>query len=108
MMSSDRSRDPRPGSPTPAGPARPSRKLPDEHALLRELWQISHFGWIAHATMLRSLSISAGHQLADAALAGHLQQLLDRGCVEQRSSTAHAGQREWRLTDRGRNAVGQD
>ena len=29
--------------------------------------------------MLRSLTISAGHQIADAALAGQLQQLLDRG-----------------------------
>ena len=67
MMSSDRSRDQTPGRHPPAGPARPSRKLPDEHALLHELWRISHFGWIAHATMLRSLTISAGHQIADAA-----------------------------------------
>jgi len=108
MMSSDRSSDQTPGRPPTAGPARPSRKLPDEHALLHELWQISHFGWIAHATMLRSLTISAGHQIADAALAGHLQQLLDRGWMEQRSSAAHADQREWRLTDSGRNAVRED
>ena len=108
MMSSDRSRDQTPRRPPPAGPARPSRKLPDEHALLQELWQISHFGWIAHETMLRSLTISAGHQIADAALAGQLQQLLDRGWMEQRSSAAHAGQREWRLTDSGRNAVRKD
>ena len=58
--------------------------------------------------MLRSLTISAGHQIADAALAGQLQQLLDRGWMEQRSSPAHAGQREWRLTDSGRNAVRKD
>ena len=108
MMSSDRPRDRTPPRSPADGPARPGRELPGEHALLHELWQISHFGWIAHATMLRSLSITAGHQLADPALAGPLQQLLDRGCVEQRSSTAHAGQREWRLTDRGRNAAAED
>jgi hypothetical protein len=108
MMSSDRSRDHTPGTHPPAGPPRPGPTLPDEHAVLHELWQISHFGWIAHATMLRNLSISAGHQLADAALAGHLQQLLDRGWVEQRSSTAHADKREWRLTDSGRNAAAED
>jgi hypothetical protein len=82
--------------------------LPGEHALLHELWRISHFGWIAHATLLRSLTISAGHRIADAALAGHLQQLLDRGWMEQRSSAAHPGQREWRLTDSGRTAVRDD
>jgi hypothetical protein len=108
MMSSDRSRDQTPGRHPTAGPARPSRKPPDERALLHELWQISHFGWIAHATLLRSLTISAGHQIADAPLAGHLQQLLDRGWMEQRSSAAHAGQREWRLTDSGRTAVRED
>ena len=108
MMSSDRSRDQTPGRPPPAGPARPSRELPDEHALLHELWQISHFGWVAHATMLRSLTVTAGHHTADGALAGHLQQLRDRGWVQQRSSAAHAGQREWRLTDSGRNAVRED
>jgi hypothetical protein len=108
MMSSDRPRDQTPPRPPPAGPARPSRKLPDEHALLQELWQISHFGWIAHETMLRSLTISAGHQIADAALAGHLQQLLDRGWMEQRSSAFDASEREWRLTDSGRNAVRED
>ena len=107
-MSSDRSRGQTPGRPSTAGPTRPRRKLPDEHALLHELWQISHFGWIAHATMLRSLTISAGHQIADAARAGQLQQLLDRGWMEQRSSAAHADQPEWRLTDSGRNALRED
>ena len=105
-MSSDRSRDQEPGRHPPAGPAR--RELPDERVLLHELWQISHFGWIAHATLLRSLTISAGHQIADAALAGHLQELLDRGWMEQRSNAAHADQREWRLTDSGRTAVRED
>ena len=108
MMSSDRSRDQTPGRHPPADPPRPSRKLPGEHALLHEVWRISHFGWIADATLLRSLTISVGHQIADAALAGHLQQLLDRGWMEQRSSAAHAGQREWRLTDSGRTAVRED
>ena len=45
-------------------------KLPNERALLDELWRISDFVDIAHATLLRSLTISAGHQIADAALAG--------------------------------------
>ncbi|MGZ6870311.1 MAG: hypothetical protein ACXVHI_08430, partial [Frankiaceae bacterium] len=103
----DRSRDQTPGRHPPAGPPRPGPKLPGEHALLHELWQISHFGWIAHATLLRSLTIS-GHRIADAALPGHLQQLLDRGWMEQRSNAAHAGQREWRLTDSGRTAVRED
>ena len=108
MMSSDRSRDQTPGRHPPADPPRPGPKLPGEQALLHELWRISHFGWIAHATLLRSLTISAGHRIADAALAGHLQQLLDRGWMEQRSSAAHPGQREWRLTDSGRTAVRDD
>ena len=82
--------------------------LPGEHALLHELWQISHFGWIAHETMLRSLTTSAGHQIANAAVAGQLQQLLDRGWMEQRSSAVDADHLEWRLTDSGRNAVRED
>jgi hypothetical protein len=107
IMSSDRSHDQTPGKHPPAGPPRPGRTPSDEHALLHELWQISHFGWIAHATLLRSLTIS-GHRIADGALAGHLQQLLDRGWMEQRSNAAHADQREWRLTDSGRTAVRED
>ncbi len=43
----------------PAGPARPSPKPPDEQALLHELWQISHFGWIPEAAIRRSLTIDA-------------------------------------------------
>ena len=105
MISPDRSRDQQPGSSPQAGPARLSRKLPDEHALLRELWQISHFGWIAPATILRGLTISTGQHIAAAALAAHLQQLIDQGWVQQRTNAAHAGQHELRLTDNGRNAL---
>jgi len=88
----------------PAGPARPSPKSPDEQALLHELWQISHFGWIPEAAIRRSLTI-AGQEIAAAALAEHLQQLLERGRAEQRHSDAGTGEHEWRLTDSGRNAV---
>jgi DNA-binding HxlR family transcriptional regulator len=33
-----------------------------------------------------------------------LRQLLERGWAEQRHSDADTGEREWRLTDSGRNA----
>ena len=102
----DRSHDQTPGK--TQRPGQRAASCPTERALLHELWRISHFGWIAHATLLRSLTISAGHQIADAALAGHLRQLLDRGWMEQRSNAAHADQREWRLTDSGRTAVRED
>ena len=88
----------------PAGPARPPPKPPDEQALLQEFWQVSHFGWITEVTIRRSLTISGVHEIL-AVLAERLRQLLDRGWVEQRHSTAGTGQREWRLTDSGRNAL---
>ncbi|MGA2930173.1 MAG: hypothetical protein ABSG43_30120 [Solirubrobacteraceae bacterium] len=56
----------------------------DERTLLRELWQISHFGWIPEAAIRRSLTISAGQEIPAALLAERLQQLLRRGWAEQR------------------------
>ncbi len=69
---------------------------PDEQTLLRECWQISHFGWIPEAAIRRSLTISGGQAIPAAALADRLQQLLKRGWAEQRDSAAGAGEREWR------------
>jgi hypothetical protein len=88
----------------PAGPTRPGPKPQDEQALLQELWQVSHFGWMAEVTIRRSLTISGVHEIL-AVLAERLRQLLDRGWVEQRQSASGTGQREWRLTDCGRNAL---
>jgi len=87
-----------------AGPARPGPKPPDEQALLQQLWEVSHFGWITEVTIRRSLTISGVHEIL-AVLAERLRELLDRGWVEQRHSAAGTGQREWRLTDGGRNAL---
>jgi len=105
MISPDRSRDQDPPGGPAGAPARLSRTPPDSYALLGELWQISHFGWIAHATILRTPTISAGQHIAATALAERLQHLIDRGWAEQRTSAAHPGQREMRLTDSGRNAL---
>ncbi|MGO9791057.1 MAG: hypothetical protein ACLP8S_16645 [Solirubrobacteraceae bacterium] len=93
--------------PTKAGyrPARPSPKPPNEQALLLEVWQISHFGWIPEAAIRRSLTIAGYQQLPASALAERLRQLLKRGWTEQRHSDTGTGESEWRLTDRGRNAV---
>ena len=88
----------------PVGSARPGPKPPDEQALLQELWQVSHFGWMTEVTIRRSLTISGVHEIL-AVLAERLRQLLDRGWVELRHSAAGTGQREWRLTDNGRNAL---
>ena len=60
------------------GPARSSSTPPDERALLFELWQISHFGWISETAIRRSLRIAGGHEIAAAALAERLRRLLDR------------------------------
>ncbi|MGO9898353.1 MAG: hypothetical protein ACLP0J_01365 [Solirubrobacteraceae bacterium] len=93
--------------PTKAGyrPARPSPKPPDEHALLHEVWQISHFGWIPQAAIRRSLSIAGYQQIPADVLAERLRQLLQRGWTEQRHSDTGTGEREWRLTESGRNAA---
>ncbi len=86
-------------------PARASPKPPTEQALLHEVWQISHFGWIPEAAIRRSLTIAGYQQLPASALAERLRQLLERGWTEQRHSDAGPGEGEWRLTDSGRNAV---
>jgi hypothetical protein len=87
-----------------AGSARPSAKLLDEHALLHELWQISHFGWIREAVIRRGLTIACGQEVPAAAVAEGLRQLLERGWAEQRDSDVSTREREWRLTDHGRSA----
>jgi DNA-binding HxlR family transcriptional regulator len=91
----------------PAGgdrPARPDPKPPDDQALLRECWQISHFGWIPEAAIRRSLIISSGQEITAAALTERLQQLLKRGWAEERHGATGTSEREWRLTDSGRRA----
>lgn len=91
------------GHDSPAGPAPRSAKPLNEQALLHELWQISHFGWIREVTIRRGLAI-AGQEIHDATLANCLGRLLERGWVEPRHSDSGTGHREWRLTDSGRNA----
>jgi DNA-binding HxlR family transcriptional regulator len=87
------------------GPTRAGPTPFDDLALLHELWQVSHFGWIAEATIRRSLMIASGHEIAAAALAQRLGQLRQLGWVEECHSEADTDQREWRLTDSGRSAV---
>ena len=97
------------GPQQPCTPRRPaqhasSAKPPNEQALLHELWQISHFGWIPQVAIRRSLTIASGQEIPAATLAERLRQLLERGWAEQRHGDAGTGAREWRLTDSGRNA----
>jgi hypothetical protein len=90
---------------TPRGGAAGSSPTPpDEQALLFELWQISHFGWISETAIRRSLRIAGGREISAAALTECLGRLLDRGWVEQRDNDPDTGGREWRLTDSGRGA----
>ncbi len=79
-------------------------KLSDEQALLQELWQISHFGWIPEAAIRRTLTIAGGQQISAVAVAERLRGLVERGWIEQRESDADTQEPEWRLTDRGRSA----
>jgi len=103
----------RPGGvcPTRAGYARPARPTgrdrepPGERALLQELWLIGHFGWIAEATIRRTLVISGVHEIFAVSLDERLRQLLNRGWVEQRDNDLGTEELEWRLTDRGRDAL---
>ena len=103
----------RPGGiwPTRAGyvrPARlrgPDREPPGGQALLQELWLISHYGWIAEATIRRTLVISGAREILAVSLAECLRQLLNRGWVEQRYSDVGIEELEWRLTDSGRDAL---
>jgi hypothetical protein len=95
----------------PTGYIRPARstgrerKPPSDQALLHELWLISHFGWIAEATIRRTLIISGAHESLAASLAERLRQLLNRGWVEQRHDDLGTEELEWRLTDSGRDAL---
>ncbi len=83
----------------------PTPELPDERALVQELWQISHFGWMPEAAIRRSLTIAGGREIPPVALADRLRRLLDLGWGEQRDSAGGAGEREWRLTDSGRRVL---
>ena len=83
----------------------PRAMAPSDQELLHELWLISHFGWIAYATVCRTLIISGAEETLAGGLADRLRQLLDRGWVEQRHTDAGMDEREWRLTDGGRDAL---
>ena len=67
-------------------------------------WFVQQPRWIPEAAICRSLTIGGGQEIPAAALAERLLQLLQHGLVEHRHIDAGAGQREWRLTDIGRNA----
>ena len=56
-------------------------------------------------TILRSLMIASGHELAPVALAERLGELRQIGWLEDATSEAGSGRRDWRLTDGGRSAV---
>ena len=90
---------------TALGSMRAGSKPLEDRWLLHELWLIGHFGWISEATILRSLMIASGHDLAPAALAERLGGLRQLGWLEERHGEAGEGRREWRLTDGGRGAV---
>ena len=83
----------------------PRATPPSDQELLHELWLISHFGWIAHATIRRTLIISGAQETLASGLGDRLRQLLNRGWVEQRHNDAGTDEREWRLTDSGRDAL---
>ena len=76
-----------------------------DQALLQQLWLISHFGWIAQATIDRALIISDADEILAADLPERLRQLQQRGWVQQRDSDAGAHELEWRLTGSGREAL---
>ena len=110
-MAEQSSTDPGGIWPTRAGyvpPARltgPDRKPPSDPGLLRELWLISHFGWIAETTIRRALIISDAHEILADSLRERLRQLLSRAWVEQRYHDLGTGEPEWRLTETGRDAL---
>jgi DNA-binding HxlR family transcriptional regulator len=62
---------------------------------------MSHFGWLTEGTIRRNLSVGADRDLPAGALAAGLQRLLERGWIERQDP----GEREWRLTDSGRDAL---
>ena len=78
---------------------------PSDQELLHELWLISHFGWIADATVARALVISGAQEILTCGLGDRLRQLLNRGWVEQRHNDTGTDEPKWRLTDSGRAAL---
>ena len=78
---------------------------PSDQELLQELWLISHFGWIADATIARAVIISGAQEILTSGLGDRLRQLLNRGWVERRYNDAGTDEPEWRLTDSGRAAL---
>jgi hypothetical protein len=92
---------------TPGRPTRhaPAAVAPSDRKLLHELWSISHFGWIAQATICRALIISGAQETLARGLGDRLRHLRNRGWVEQRDNDTGTDEREWRLTDSGRDAL---
>jgi len=88
-------------------PARHARTAirPSDQELLHELWSISHFGWIADATISRALIISGAQEILASGLGDRLRQLVNRGWVEWRHPDGGTGEPEWRLTDSGRDVL---
>ena len=78
---------------------------PSDQELLHELWLISHFGWVADATIARALIISGAQEILTSGLGDRLRQLLNRGWIERRHNHAVTDEPEWRLTDSGRDAL---
>ena len=79
--------------------------LSSDRELLHELWLISHFGWIADATISRALIISGAQEILASGLGDRLRQLVNRGWVEQRHNNGATDAPEWRLTDSGRDVL---
>lgn len=102
--------DERSGRHEPGTSGQPARHAaaaiaPSDRELLHELWSISHFGWIAQATIGRSLFISGARETLARGMGDRLRQLRNRGWVEQRDNDAGTDEREWRLTDSGRDVL---
>ncbi len=92
---------------TSGQPARhaPAAIPPSEEELLRELWLISHFGWIADAIIARALIISGAREVLPGGVGDRLGQLVNRGWVERRHTDGGTDEPEWRLTDSGRDVL---
>jgi hypothetical protein len=102
--------DERSGRHEPGTSDRPTRDTPaaiapSDRELLHGLWSISHFGWIAQATICRTLIISGAHETLASDLGDRLRHLRNRGWVEQRDNDGETDERERRLTDSGRDVL---
>jgi len=84
----------------------PTAVLPSDQELLHELWLISHFGWIADATICRALIISGAQEIRASGVRDGLVELVNRGWVERRYTDGGTEEPEWRLTDSGRDVLG--